>query len=69
MKIQVKHIILLALFVICSCEGDKKQKKHDDHPPIKEAHYDHGEHNEDYDHQAVLGKLAYSIYPKQEKNC
>lgn len=55
MKIQVKHLIFVALLVVCSCDGDKKPKKHDDHPPIKEAHYEHGEHNEDYDHQAILG--------------
>lgn len=54
--------VLLCLFTLALTSDISKESLdsvHLPHSPIKEAHFENGEHNIEYDHDAVLGLLLH----------
>ena len=50
--------LLVVEFAVCFVVSDKEHLQHQthkQHDPVQEEHYKDGEHQDDFDHDAVLG--------------
>lgn len=67
MKTVLICAVVCLTVAVCAAIPDTKSKAHKVHEPIHEDHYKDGEHNPDYDHEAVLGsKESEEEYSKMD---
>jgi hypothetical protein len=62
-KMQHLAVMLTLLCIIHSAYLKKEDHAHGGHKQSGDKHYKDGEHDDDFDHEAVLGKLVNYLIP------